>query len=157
MPTGDTRSDVDVARHTEIFGLDGFVGRGISEDSLGMDTGLVRKGAEAGDVLKSAKDQLRSESNAQELLTLLNGTEICTASATKFSTSRRAAKLYLDLTYSASQMYILAIRPPRGVIPFRSPIPSTEVSIWVAPASSAQNALAMAIVQPRSDKKAGQF
>ena len=33
-------------------------------------------------------------------------------------------KLYLDLTYSGSATIIRAIRPPSGVIPFRSPIPS---------------------------------
>jgi hypothetical protein len=33
-------------------------------------------------------------------------------------------RLYLDLTYSGSATIILAIRPPRGVIPFLSPIPS---------------------------------
>jgi hypothetical protein len=52
------------------------------------------------------------------------GTEISTASATRFSISRSMGRLYLDLTYSGSATIIRAIKPPRGVIPFRSPIPS---------------------------------
>ena len=35
--------DGDVARETEVFGLEDFVGRGIVEDGLGVDTSLVRE------------------------------------------------------------------------------------------------------------------
>ena len=41
-----------------------------------------------------------------------------------------------------------ATKPPSGVMPLRSPMPSTVVSMWVAPASSAAKALAIA--QPES-------
>ena len=41
-----------------------------------------------------------------------------------------------------------ATKPPSGVMPLRSPMPSTVVSMCVAPASSAAQALAMA--QPES-------
>jgi hypothetical protein len=37
-----------------------------------------------------------------------------------------------------------ARNPPKGVMPFRSPIPRMVVSTWVAPASMASKALAMA-------------
>ena len=40
--------------------------------------------------------------------------------------------------------YRRAMSPPSGVIPFRSPMPSAEVSTCVAPASRASKALAMA-------------
>ena len=56
---------------------------------------------------------------------LLNGTVISTAEATKFSISRSIGRLYLLLTYSGSDAYKQATRPPRGVIPTRSPMPRT--------------------------------
>ena len=88
----------------------------------------------------------------------MKGTLTSTASATKFSTSRNIASLYLDLTYSGLAAYRHATRPPSGVIPTRSPMPKTasdlisvsvchindpgnggssQVSMCVAPASSA--------------------
>lgn len=53
------------------------------------------------------------------------GTLTSTASATRFSISRSIARLYLDLTYSGFAAYRHATRPPRGVMPTRSPIPRT--------------------------------
>jgi hypothetical protein len=55
----------------------------------------------------------------------MKGTLTPTASATRFSTSRSIASLYLDLTYSGLAAYKHATRPPSGVIPTRSPIPKT--------------------------------
>lgn len=90
-----------------------------------------------------------------------NGTVTSTAEATKFSISRSIARLYLLLTYSGFAAYKQATRPPNGVIPTRSPIPKTanhrlkhlkqsfainsQVSMWVAPASKAVYAFAMAV------------
>lgn len=56
-----------------------------------------------------------------------NGTLTSTASATKFSISRSMERLYLDLMYSGFAAYRQAMRPPRGVMPTRSPIPRTAV------------------------------
>lgn len=55
----------------------------------------------------------------------MKGILTSTASATKFSISRSIGKLYLALTYSGFAAYRQATRPPRGVMPTRSPIPST--------------------------------
>jgi len=76
----------------------------------------------------------------------MKGMLTSTASATRFSISRSIGRLYLALTYSGSAAYKHAMRPPRGVMPTRSPIPRTEVSMCVAPASSAVYAFAMAIL-----------
>ena len=75
----------------------------------------------------------------------VNGTLTSTACATSSSSARSACKLYFPLIYSGSVAYRHATSPPRGVIPTRSPIPRTVVSMWVAPASSAQYAFAMAM------------
>ena len=53
------------------------------------------------------------------------GTLTSTASATRFSISRNMPSLYLDFTYSGLAAYKHATRPPRGVIPTRSPMPRT--------------------------------
>src|SRR5882762_745870 len=55
----------------------------------------------------------------------MKGTLTSTASATKFSISRSMGRLYLFLTYSGLAAYRQATRPPRGVMPTRSPIPRT--------------------------------
>lgn len=51
--------------------------------------------------------------------------------------------LYFFMTPSRSAVYMRATRPPSGVIPLRSPIPSTDVSMCVAPASRAAYAFAI--------------
>lgn len=55
----------------------------------------------------------------------IKGILTSTASATKFSISRSIGKLYLALTYSGFAAYRQATRPPRGVMPTRSPMPRT--------------------------------
>jgi len=59
----------------------------------------------------------------------MKGMLTSTASATKFSSSRSMGRLYLDLTYSGLAAYKQATRPPRGVIPTRSPIPRTATVV----------------------------
>ena len=70
-----------------------------------------------------------------------------TIRATVLSILGKSFRSYLA-TDSRLVAYRRAISPPRGVIPFLSPMPNTEVSTWVAPASRASKALAMA--QPAS-------
>src|ERR1700729_3035225 len=60
----------------------------------------------------------------------MKGTLTSTASATKFSISRSMGRLYLALTYSGLAAYRQATRPPRGVMPTRSPIPRTAIKRW---------------------------
>jgi len=55
----------------------------------------------------------------------MKGMLTSTASATKFSISRSIGRLYLLLTYSGFAAYRHATNPPRGVMPTRSPMPST--------------------------------
>ena len=58
------------------------------------------------------------------------------------------SRRYLRRTRSRSQVYMRAMKPPSEAMPLRSPMPSTVVSMWVAPASRAEKALATA--QPES-------
>ena len=51
VPAGQTRGEVDVSRHAKVFGVDDFVGAGVVEDGLGVNTGLVGEGTETGDVV----------------------------------------------------------------------------------------------------------
>lgn len=51
VPTSQTGSEVDVAGHAKVGGVDDFVGAGVVEDGLGVDTGLVGEGTETGDVV----------------------------------------------------------------------------------------------------------
>lgn len=49
VPARQARSEVDVAGQTKVCGVEDLVCARIVEDGLGVDTGLVREGAEAGD------------------------------------------------------------------------------------------------------------
>lgn len=49
VPASQPRGEVDVAGKTEVGGVENLVGAGVVEDGLGVDTGLVGEGAEAGD------------------------------------------------------------------------------------------------------------
>jgi len=51
VPAGQTRGEVDVAGHAEVGRVDDFVGAGVVEDGLGVDTSLVSEGTETGDVV----------------------------------------------------------------------------------------------------------
>lgn len=64
---------------------------------------------------------------------LLKGMFTWTHDATYSSISLSIVRLYLDLVYSGAETTMRAISAPSGVMPFLSPIPSTEVSTCVAP------------------------
>jgi hypothetical protein len=68
---------------------------------------------------------LARKDDLTNVMGFMKGILTSTASATKFSISRSIGKLYLALTYSGFAAYKQATRPPRGVIPTRSPIPRT--------------------------------
>jgi hypothetical protein len=57
--------DRDVSSHTEVGGVEDLVCRGVGKDGLGVDTGLVGKGAETGDVVVAAQSAPRSESRSE--------------------------------------------------------------------------------------------
>lgn len=63
---------MDVSSDAEIGRVDDLVGTGVGEDGLGMDAGLVRKGAEAGDVVVEGDVDLHGLGNqVLELLELV--------------------------------------------------------------------------------------
>jgi hypothetical protein len=47
--------DRDVAGHAKVGGVKDLVGARVGEDGLGVDTGLVSEGAEAGDVVVATR------------------------------------------------------------------------------------------------------
>jgi len=145
-----------ISGQPEVFWLEDFICARVVQNSLGMDTGLVCECAitameEQDWVVQSWGDRVEET----YVIGFMNGMFTSTASATKFSISRSIGRLYLALTYSGFAAYKQAISPPRGVMPTRSPMPNTaiqrglsfiwvsykqiglQVSIWVAPASSA--------------------
>ena len=119
-----------------------------------MNASLVGESAESGDIVVTEWPSVYTVLGFHTKDSTHKGTDISTASATKFSNSLNIGRLYLLLTYSGSATIIRAMRPPSGVMPFLSPIPSckergerkssyrrrlrtTDVSTCVAPASKA--------------------
>jgi hypothetical protein len=47
--------DRDVAGHAKVGGVENLVSARVGEDGLGVDTGLVGEGAEAGDVVVATR------------------------------------------------------------------------------------------------------
>lgn len=113
--------DRDISSHTEIGRVKNLICARVGKNGLGVNTSLVCESTETSDVVVAKFVRLHPR---QIGFITHKGTDISTASATKFSISLNMGRLYLDLTYSGSATIIRAIRPPRGVIPFRSPIPS---------------------------------
>ena len=93
------RADVHVSSETKVFRLEDLVGGRVRKNSLGVNASLVSESAEASNVA-DAKCQLTRSEHRLMPTNLLKGTEICTASATRFSRSRSAGRLYLALTPS---------------------------------------------------------
>ena len=132
VPSSKPAGKVYVSGHAEILRVDNLVCRRVVENGLSVDTSLVGESTESGDVvlLKLVHDLPSLDCcTVVELALTLKGMLTSTRSATRSSTSLRALMLYLLVTYSRSATIMRAMRPPRGVIPLRSPIPSTEVSM----------------------------
>lgn len=70
VPAGQTGSKVDVAGHAKVGRVDDLVGARVIEDSLGVDTGLVGKGTETGDVVVEGNVDL--DSFGDEVLNVLD-------------------------------------------------------------------------------------
>jgi hypothetical protein len=128
VPPGQAVPNGDVASETKVLGLQDLVCAGVVENCLGVDTGLVGKRTISAKTRRLSVRLTKSLSRGgTHVMGFMNGTLTSTASATKFSISRSMGRLYLFLTYSGFAAYKQAMRPPRGVIPTRSPIPKTAV------------------------------
>jgi hypothetical protein len=103
---------VDISRHAEVSRVDNFICRGVVEDGLGVDSSLMGEDAETGDVV--VEGNVNFDSLSHEIFNILQLVQLV---------------LYLPRTYSLSATIMRAMSPPRGVMPFRSPIPKTDVSI----------------------------
>lgn len=77
VPASETRGKVDVAGQTEISRVENLVGAGVVEDGLGVDTGLVGKGAETGDGVVEGSVDL--DGLGDEILELLELVELVLA------------------------------------------------------------------------------
>ena len=128
VPAGQAVGDADVARHPKGLRVEDLVGLRVVEDGLGVDAGLVGKGGDAGDVV--VERDVDADHLGHVAVDLAQQRQVVLRAPGGIVAYRRA------------------IRPPSGVMPLRSPMPRTEVSTWVAPASRASKALAMA--QPES-------
>lgn len=125
IPAGQAMSDRHVAGEAEILRLENLIRRWVIEDRLGVYTGLVGEcDVATGTMGKLPEVQLEGREYIY-VMGFEKGTLTSTASATRFSISRSMPRLYLDLTYSGLAAYKHATRPPRGVIPTRSPMPRT--------------------------------
>lgn len=98
VPAGKTRGEVDVAGEAKVLGVENLVGRGVVEDGLGVDTGLVGEGAEAGDGVVEGSVDL--DGLGDEILNLHSGqyTADGTCSDGAKLTSLIRCSLYLLLT-----------------------------------------------------------
>jgi hypothetical protein len=80
IPASQARGEVDVAAHAEVLRVDNLVCRRVVEDGLGVDTGLVGEGAEAGDVVVEGNVDLDGLSNKilerLQLLELVLGLDV---------------------------------------------------------------------------------
>lgn len=110
---------MDVAGQTEIGGVENLVCAGVVEDGLGVDAGLVGEGAEAGDGVVEGGVDLDSLGN--HILDLDKVSGVLRLISEMPLTSLSMWSLYLLLTYSGLVTTMRARRPPRGVIPLRSP------------------------------------
>lgn len=77
VPAGQARSEVNIAGHSKIGGVDDFVGAGVVQDGLGVDTSLVGKSTETGDVVVEGNVDFNGLSN--EVLDVLEFFELVLA------------------------------------------------------------------------------
>lgn len=77
VPAGQTRSEVNVAGHAKVGGVDDLVGAGVVQDGLGVDTSLVGEGTETSDVVVEGDVDLNGLSN--EVLDVLELLELVLA------------------------------------------------------------------------------
>ena len=100
IPASETVTDRNITSETEIFGLEDLVCRGVVQDSLGVNTGLMGESTVTTGYMKMISIALRAKRGGTNVMGFMKGTLTSTASATKFSISRSMGRLYLDLTYS---------------------------------------------------------
>lgn len=119
VPARQARREVDVASQTEIGRVENLVCAGVVEDGLGVDAGLVGEGAEAGDGVVERRVDL--DRLGDQVLNLGKSQWGTNPGAGIRLTSLSMCSLYLLLTYSGLDTTMRARRPPRGVMPLRSP------------------------------------
>ena len=67
VPASETVTDRDVSGETKVFWLEDLIGRGVVQDGLGVDTGLVgERTITTGCIVKSGKVEGQTESNLRD-------------------------------------------------------------------------------------------
>lgn len=137
VPTRQARGEMHVAREAEVGGVDDLVGGRVVEDGLGVDAGLVGEGAEAGDRVVERdvdRDGLRDEVlDVFEFGEFVFGHDVV---AVYGDHARHEAAEGGDAVSFLGWGVSWGGSLGWGV--GRTPMPRTDVSTWVAPASRAQ-------------------